>query len=74
MSAVVSVLASASAADRPLAFFLDGREYTVTRLLARDRTPEALVFTVATRPAGLYRLIFDLQTAEWQISPLEEAE
>lgn len=74
MSAVtVKSIASASAADRPLAFLLDGQEYRVRRVVTRDCTPETLRFVVETENHLFFRLIYHLKSETWQAHPVEEA-
>lgn len=69
----VKSIASASTADRPLAFFLDGHEYRIQRVITRDCTPETLRFVVETETHLFFRLIYDLKTDTWQAEPVEEA-
>ncbi len=72
-TAKVETLASASEADRPLAFFYDGQRHNVVRVLSRDRTPQALAFVVIGESGASFRLTYDLHAKNWHIQPLEEA-
>ncbi len=68
----VKALASASEADRPLAFVYAGQRYRVAQVIRRDRTPQHLVFIVRCSTGAAFRLTYHLSSADWQIYPLHE--
>ena len=48
--------AGSSGAQRPIAFTVEGEEFTVDRVLAEWRTPEGKFFLVQTQDGQIFKL------------------
>lgn len=54
--------------ERPLRLFIDGREFAVTRVVSRWRSPEGEGFRVETA-LGTWDLRHDLASGTWTAKP-----
>lgn len=68
MSNSVICRSDSAYAERPLAFFWQGRRIEIVSILARWRTPEGRRFLVKTQEFGLFNLCYDEHNKTWQVN------
>lgn len=54
-------------AERPKAFYWDGKRIAVSDIVARWRTPQALFFRINTAEHGIFDLSYDEREGIWEI-------